>query len=68
LLAYRVGDLGTAVADIHAPQTGQAIEELATVYIGHPAAAPRINDVRSLSVELVVIRERVDVVRPIQQL
>ena len=57
-----VNEFAAPVADIHAPQPGETIEESAAILILHVHAAPAADDVRALRVQFLVIRERVQVV------
>ncbi len=68
LRAHGVDDLGAAVTHVHAPQTGEAIEELAAARVLHENAGAGDDDVRALRVHGVVVREGVEVKALIERL
>ena len=64
----RVDEFGAAVTHIHAPQPGEAIEELAAHRVLHIDAFAGDDDVRSMRMHLVVIREGMEVESSVESL
>ena len=61
----RVRDLAAPVADVHAPEAGEAVEQAAAGLVHHVTAGPRLDHVGSFAVKIVVVGERMKEVRRI---
>ena len=66
LPVHGLDNRGAVVADIHAPQTGQAIEESAVVLIDQKTTITGLDELRSRLVHVGVMREGMEVKLTIQ--
>ena len=66
LPVHGLDNRGAVVAHIHAPQTGQAIEESAVILLDQKTSIPGLDELRPGLVHVGVMRERMEVKLTIQ--